>query len=196
MKGENGFLGSLLLIAAVVLPLSSEAAAEPAGREKRWELRTGYGYQYTNSTRPTHFQITPLLVSLAVPISDQKGASGYRGRFEWNPELFLAVFSHPYVRPLAGVTPLQFSYAFEPEGRLSPYAGVGTGILWANINRRETRKDLNFNIQGFVGTRYGLSDRVALILEYRHIHISNAGLHEDNAGLNTHTFLAGISFKE
>ena len=165
-------------------------------RPAQLEFRTGYGYQYTNNSRPNDFQIIPFLPSAVVPMTEQVGPSWLRGRFEWNPELFLALFVHPYQRLLVGVTPLQFRYAIHTNSAWTPYGFLGAGILYANINRRETRSDLNFNLQGGAGVQYALNSRTSLIVEYRHIHISNAGLDEDNAGLNTHTFLAGISLKQ
>lgn len=190
-------LKALIMGAAILsgLPLE-QAFAHLYLKEKKWELRTGYAYQYTNESRPNNFQIIPVLPSVAVSLTDTLGSSWYKGRFVWNPELLLAAFTHPYVRPMYGITPLQFSYTLEPKGRLSPYLFIGAGILWSNINRRETRSYTNFNVQGGIGTRYRITERMSLILEYRHIHISNAGLHEDNSGINTHTFLTGISFKE
>ena len=163
---------------------------------KRLEFRTGYGYQYTNRTRPTNFQITPILPGAIFPLSDSMGPSWFRGHFDWSPELFLGLFTHPYDRPIIGVTPLQFDYALEPLGAFSPYFLIGGGFLESNINRRETGSDWNFNLQGGIGTRLRMSEKTSLILEYRHIHISNAGLHEDNAGLNTHTFLVGFSIQQ
>lgn len=184
------------VLLALGLFFPERVLAEQGSKAKRLELRAGYGYQYTNESRPNNFQVISLLPSLSVPLTGPVGPSFGKGRFEWSPELIAAFFIHPYLRPMLGATPLQFSYALEPKGRFLPYLFAGTGILWANVNRRESRSDLNFNIQGGVGTRYRVSERTSLILEYRHMHISNAGLHEDNAGLNTHTFLVGVSLSE
>lgn len=173
------------------LSWADEAPAANPLRIARWDLRAGYAYQYTNNSRPTHFQVITLLPSVTIPLSKPVGP----GRFEWNPELFLSFFTHPYVRPLIGVTPLQFRYSLETQSRLRPYLMAGAGILYSNINRRETRWDLNFNLQGAAGVYFDLGRSLSLIAEYRHIHISNAGLHEDNAGINTHTFLLGLSIK-
>ena len=169
--------------------------AETRFHAERVELRTGYGWQYKSSTRPDNFQVHPLLASAVIPLTGEVGPSWLRGRAEWNPEIFLALFTHPYHRPLIGVTPLQVKYTLTPKGRFSPYLLLGSGILYADINRRETRSDWNFNLQEGVGTYFKLTGAADLILEYRHIHVSNAGIHEDNTGLNTHTFLAGISIK-
>lgn len=162
----------------------------------RWELKTGYGYQYTHAkSRPNNFQIHLLLPSAVIPLTAPVGPSWLRGQLEWNPELMLAVFSHPNTRPMLGITPLQFQYSLKPAGKWSLFAHLGAGFLWANINTRETRSDWNFNLQEGIGVRYRLSSRASLLVEYRHIHISNAGLHENNSGLNSNTFLAGLSLE-
>jgi hypothetical protein len=122
-------------------------------------------------------------------------SGGGVGRFDWNPELWIGMFQHPYDRPIIGITPAQFRYTFLTDCRLKPYVMGGVGVLYANVNRRETRSDWNFNPQVGLGFLAELNDRTNLILEYRHIHVSNAGLHEDNAGLNAHTFLVGVSVK-
>lgn len=160
-----------------------------------WECRTGYGYQYKNRQRPNNYQVHPFLPSAVVPMGRVVGPSWLRGRWAWQPELFLALFTHPYVRPILGLTPLQFRCTLEPLGRWSPYGLLGAGVLYANVNREETSGDLNFNLQGALGLQVALSKDVALLVEYRHIHLSNAGLHEENSGLNTHTFLAGLSLQ-
>jgi len=163
---------------------------------ERWELRTGYGYQYVNKkSRPTHFQIHPLLPSAVIPMGRVVGPSWLRGRWAWNPELLIAFFSYPYVRPMLGFTPLQFRYTLETKGRWTPYGLLGAGVLYAPINRSESDSQANFNIQGALGVEYALSKDTALIVEYRHLHVSNAGLGHENAGLDAHTFLAGLSVK-
>jgi len=186
---------SLAAIVTLLIGLDRGAAWGEGISLSRWEFRTGYAYQYKNNARPNNFQVISVLPSAVVPLTDEWGPAWLRGRIEWNPELFLAAFIHPYTRPLVGVTPLQFRYVLQTRHRFKPYLFGGAGVLYANINRRETRKDLNFNPQGGAGVYYAFHENTSLILEYRHIHISNAGLHEDNAGVNTHTFLAGVSIK-
>lgn len=171
-------------------------AASWTGKITNWDLRAGYGYQYTNNSRPNNFQTVEVLPSFRMPLSDSMGPDWFRGKFVWNPELNLTLFTHPYVRPLLGVTPLQFQWAWDTHGRFKPYVSAGAGILYANINRRETRSDLNFNLQPGIGCYYEFNADTSLIAEYRHIHVSNAGLHEDNAGMNTNNFLVGVSVKK
>lgn len=190
------FLGLSVAIALFLFPVGSQAAWKDLLNPERWEFRAGYGYQYKDTkARPHNFQLLNFMASAAVPMGGQKGSGWSKGHFEWAPELWLGLFTHPYTRPLIGIIPLQFRYVFEPEGGVHPYVFGGAGFLYANVNRRETRSDWNFNLQGGAGLYYSLNESASLILEYRHVHLSNAGLHEDNAGMNNHTFLAGVSFK-
>lgn len=194
---------STLLVVSAMVGLFAVAGRAGAEEQRegwfspaRWDLRAGYGYQYTNTHRPNDFRILQVFPSAVVPMGDPAGFSWLKGRWEWNPELWLGFFTRPYNRPILGATPLQFRYQMEGWGHLKPYGLLGAGILYANVNRRETRQDLNFNLQEGIGTYFAVNDTVDLILEYRHIHVSNAGLDEDNAGLNTHNFLAGVSIKK
>jgi hypothetical protein len=161
-----------------------------------WDWKMGYGYQYTLPARPTNFQILDFLPSARVPMTDSAGPGLLHGQLIWNPELHLGLFIHPYERPLVGITPIQLQWQLDSFGRFKPYLLGGMGVLYSNINRRETRNDLNFNLQVGLGFYYSFNDNLSLIAEYRHAHVSNAGLHEDNAGLNTHHFLAGVSIKK
>jgi len=188
-----------VLAAVAVIPLLSSrsfAAWTDSPRPDRWEFRTGYAYQYTNSKRPTNFELVPFFPSASLPAGKQVGSGWLRGQWEWAPELFLATMIHPFMRPILGVTPLQFRYVFQPECRIHPYLFAGAGILYGDFDRRETGNRLNFNPQFGAGIYYALNQSVSLILEYRHIHISNAGMDERNSGLNTHTFLVGVSLKK
>lgn len=193
MVARTLFLSTLFLS---TLFRSAPCEAAPAWwAPSRWELRIGYGYQYKNTkARPNNYQIHFLLPSVVIPFTKAVGPSWCRGRFTWNPELLLAFMTHPNNRPIVGMIPLQVRYELEPiAGRWSPYAGLGAGVLHANVNRRETDSDLNFSVSGALGVRYRVNPQTSAILEYRHLHISNAGLDEFNSGLNTHTFFAGIS---
>ena len=187
-------LKKFLLIALLLLLFSKlSVAAWGWPQPSRWDLRTGYGYQYTNRSRPTNFQVISVMPSAVFHLTDAVGPGWFRGRFNWNPELHLGLFIHPYDRPIFGINPIQFQWEWETHSRWKPYLVGGTGVAFANVNRRETRSHSNFSLHGGVGTYLDLNERLSLIAEYRHTHISNAGLDEDNSGIDTHTFLIGAS---
>ncbi|MBI3318451.1 MAG: acyloxyacyl hydrolase [Candidatus Omnitrophica bacterium] len=189
----------LFVVGLAVLLLSDSCLASWAKefRLERWELRTGYGYQYTNSkSRPNNYQVVQLVPSFTLPLTDEMGPAWLRGRFLLSPELMLNTFIHPYDRPMLGITPLQVQFEFKSKGRLLPYVNGGLGVLWANVERKETGADINFNSQVGVGARWLITEDLGLILEYRHIHLSNAGIDEKNSGINTHNFLLGLSVRK
>ncbi len=162
---------------------------------ERLELRTGYAIARNDDDHPTGFQTVPLLPSAVIPLTDTVGPPHLRGRIEWAPELFLASFTYPYARPLLGANFFQFRYEFEPKGRWTPYVIGSFGVLHAKVDRQETGSDFNFNVESGLGARYAMTDSAALALEYRHIHISNSNLDENNSGIDSETILAGLSIK-
>ena len=183
---------SVLMGAALCVIFSGPAFAKGIEPD-RFELRAGFGYQFNNNPDLDPLNEVLLLPSMTVPISDVMGPSWFRGKFEWNPELYCATFTKPFVRPIIGITPLQFQYALEPIRRFAPYITGGAGVLWTNLKRHETDSHVNFNSQAALGVRYALTQRSSLIAEYRYTHVSNAGIREPNSGLNTNSFLVGIS---
>jgi hypothetical protein len=53
---------------------------------------------------------------------------------------------------------------------------------------------LNFILQSGVGLHYFISQRTALTGEWRFHHISNASIHDKNAGINSSLFMLGVTF--
>ena len=93
-----------------------------------------------------------------------------------------------------GVRPiLRFHYLYGH--RISPFFEVSTaGVLYTNLKVRETGSDLNFTSHVGAGFDVRLWDEWYLNMAYRYRHISNAGLDEDNGGINHHQGLMGLSY--
>jgi len=159
------------------------------------DVRVGYGFVQRDKNQQTAFQPAYLLPSAVVPLTRPMGPPWLRGRVEWTPELFFMELSKPHIRSVFGITPVEFRYHLEPIGRFRPYTLLGGGILYADVDRRETESNLNFSVHLGVGTSYAISDKVSLLLEYRHVHISNAGLDKDNTGIDENAVLGGVSIK-
>jgi hypothetical protein len=53
---------------------------------------------------------------------------------------------------------------------------------------------LNFTPQGGVGVHYFIFDRASLTAEWRFHHLSNAGIHERNVGINSSLVLFGVTY--
>lgn len=159
------------------------------------ELKTGYGFAQNDENQPTGFQMTPVLPSVNVPLTETFGPDWLRVRIEWNPELSFGLFSYPYVKPWIGFNPLHFRYKFMPKSRCNPYLLAGAGIFYADIDREETGSDFNFSGSVGIGLQHKITDNASLLLEWRFTHISNAGMDERNSGIDSYNFLAGFSLK-
>jgi lipid A 3-O-deacylase len=95
-------------------------------------------------------------------------------------------------RSLVGLTPL-VRYNFAARGRWVPFGEAGAGVAYTTIAGRDLSNGFQVNLQAGVGTHYFLREDLALTLQYRWFHLSNAGLNRPNTGLNSLVVFAGIS---
>jgi hypothetical protein len=77
--------------------------------------------------------------------------------------------------------------------RFQPYVRCGIGFIYLTQHTREQGTQFNFNEFGGAGVHYFLKKNLALTLEYRYRHTSNAGMRDPNSGINTNFALCGIA---
>jgi len=127
-------------------------------------------------------------------LSAPRGDGWWRGNFEFLGEGFGSdIFDGPggYI---AGMT-LWARYNFvQPGWHFVPYVQAGAGLTATDINPRIVGQTFNFNLEIGLGTRYLLSQRWALLIEYRYQHISNANTGAHNIGINAHGPILGVSY--
>ena len=87
-----------------------------------------------------------------------------------------------------------FTYHFDIGHHLVPYIEGGVGLLYTDLRGFHLGGPFQFLSQGGVGLSYFFTDNAALNLSWRFRHISNAGLHSDNVGFNSHVFQVGFSY--
>jgi len=117
----------------------------------------------------------------------------YRGNWEVVQEIFGGVQYHPRNRYVIGETTfLRFNFATGT--RWVPFLDAGVGILATDIGAPSLGSVFEFNEQFGAGLNYFWHKNRALTLEYRFIHISNAGIREPNLGVNENVFYAGVSW--
>jgi lipid A 3-O-deacylase len=128
-----------------------------------------------------------------IGLSDPMGGnSWYRGNVELLIEgTFLYCFE-PKNGIAGGITPL-IRYIFLADERVIPFAQLGAGILALDFNLRRQADGFNFTPQAGLGIQYIVSERAAFTGEWRYLHISNAGIHERNAGINSSLVLLGVT---
>jgi hypothetical protein len=125
------------------------------------------------------------------------GSSWYQGALNWQLEAgFASILNHDG-EYLLGVSPLLFQYKFLNSNRKwAPNILLGAGVAstnWENAAERELGGKFQFLLHAGAGLEYFL-DQWSYSINYRLFHVSNAGTHSPNVGLNGHTFNLGIQF--
>jgi lipid A 3-O-deacylase len=126
--------------------------------------------------------------------SDVKaGDRWYRGNWELLAELFGGAQFNPDTAYVTGIGPL-LRYNFAPGHRWVPFFDAGAGVAATDIRNGDLSTTFEFNLQFGAGAHFFLKDNLAITLQYRFIHISNAGIEFPNLGVNTSTFLLGLTW--
>ena len=177
-------------------------ASEPAESEDlfgapRYEATLTSGVLFSpfiaNGGRPTiNYTITE--AQFGYMFGEPRGEGWWRGNFEFVGEGFGSGIIDGPGGYIAGMT-LWGRYNFvQPGWRFVPYAQLGAGLTATDINPHIVGQTFNFNLDVGLGTRYLLSQRWGLLLEYRYQHISNANTGAHNLGINAHGPILGISY--
>jgi Lipid A 3-O-deacylase (PagL) len=75
-----------------------------------------------------------------------------------------------------------------------PYLEAGGGVLGGQVDLRQTNCDVNFILEGGGGAMIFMTEHVALTLGARLQHVSNAGLCNENDGINSVIGILGVSY--
>ncbi|MBI3244974.1 MAG: acyloxyacyl hydrolase [Deltaproteobacteria bacterium] len=87
-----------------------------------------------------------------------------------------------------------FTYYFNLGGNIVPYLTAGTGIMYKDLRGLRLGGHFTFMETAGVGIAYFVSKDVSLSAEWRFRHMSNAGIYNDNVGLNSSQVMAGFSY--
>lgn len=173
-----------------VAALSAEGPI-PEGRPPEWGVAAGYGW--------------PLPIGPGDSTEHQFVFSPSVGfRLSSRLEYVAAATFERYFTPtgyFVGVLPggLRLAIGGEPGAALQPYAVLGLGFGWTDLQVEEISRRFNFRIEAGVGLRGRpggkAEDSSAWTLEARYAHTSNAGTSLPNYGLNSLVVLAGWRFR-
>lgn len=116
----------------------------------------------------------------------------WRGNWELLGQVMGGWQFYPDEAYVFGIAPV-IRYNVNTGSRWVPFIDFGAGVAATEI-RDDLSTTFQFNLQAGVGTRYFLTKDMALVLQYRWIHLSNAGIEFPNTGVNSSTFLLGASW--
>jgi lipid A 3-O-deacylase len=120
------------------------------------------------------------------------GQCPLRGNLEGRLELWGGGQHDPEGAYLVGFTP-SLRYNVATGSRWMPFVDAGAGVSLTDIGLPDLCTTFEFNVQGGGGCSYFLRDDLALTLQYRFLHISNANIDKPNVGVNAHVVYIGLS---
>lgn len=121
------------------------------------------------------------------------GGHWYRGNWEIRGELFGGPQFSPSTDWLAGLAP-HLRYNLATGSRWIPFEDFGAGVTATGIGAPDLSGTFEFNLQANTGVHWFVRDHVALTLEVGYLHVSCAGLHAPNLGLNSFKSMFGVTW--
>ena len=158
--------------------------------DKQCGINFGYGYSFESNSDLRFASIYPYFGKV---ITDPMGKGWLRGNVEGIVEgAFSYVFKNQKTYS-AGVN-LLARYNFLPDSeKWRPYFQGGFGVVVTNLGMNNFGTNLNFASNAAAGIQYFFSRENSINLEWRYFHFSNAGLDNDNTGLNMSHLFIGFS---
>ena len=114
-----------------------------------------------------------------------------------NPELRLELFAggeySPETESFVGLTP-HLRYNFATGTHWIPFFDLGAGVSATSIGPPDLSGTFEFNLQLGGGVHWFLRDNLALTSEVKYLHMSCAGIHPPNLGLNSVALMIGVTW--
>jgi len=117
----------------------------------------------------------------------------YRGNPEFRLELFGGAQFSPTTDSVIGLTP-HLRYNFATGSAWIPFFDLGAGVSATSIGPPDLSGTFEFNLQAATGVQWFLKENMALGLDARYLHMSCAGIHHPNLGLNGGMGMLGVTF--
>ena len=184
------FLWCGLLFAAVV-PACAQSGPEAGGNEIQIWTTGGHG---TNGITQ-HTGVWTAGFRYGWILTEPHGPGFLRGRFEYAVDAVpvFVVFQPANTAYGAAINPFALKWNFDAHGRIVPYAELGGGVLFTNVQVPSGTSTINFTTAGAVGVHY-LANKLTWSADVRFMHISNAGMQPANPGINTVQLRLGIGW--
>jgi hypothetical protein len=212
-RAESLFLLTVAPLFAVVTPMvlraddtkaraqAPAASFAPAPEPSYWANRghwnlgvqVGYSMEYgMNRGEVSHIQLLIAQPQLGLIVRDFRARLFPVQRFEIMSEGILGGAVHPRAS-LLGVA-LLFRFDGKGHGRWVPFLDAGAGVQRTSLSDRapEVNGYTQFSPQAGLGVQYFIRPQRALVLEWRTMHMSNAGITEPNHGFNSSMLTIGF----
>ncbi len=185
----------ILLSASLLLSEMGWAQKEKLKCLEAVEFLTGFGWGKLRHKEDYH--LAPFIVAFDFNLKP------LTKKFNFNPssllqfqvEPFISFISSPDNNVETGTSFLLKMGLLPQTSKFQPFIFAGLGMVYMTQHTLEQSTQFNFTQQGGVGVHYFIRKNIALTLEGRYRHLSNAGIDHPNTGINTQFVLAGISYQ-
>ena len=194
--------GLLVLALASGAAAHAQTAPEGAARFEKgaeeWGLALGHGLGLgiwgSDGEDAEDVRFVGLVPRYGVGLSDPVAADAwYRGNLELLLEGALWVAYAPKGGFIGGASAM-LRYNLLSWRRCVPFVELGVGVAYLEQELESQSDGLSFTPQGGVGLHWWLSPRASLTASWRLHHLSNAGIGDDNVGINDSLLLVGLSY--
>ena len=190
------FIFLLLMVTCLTVRAQS---SHSSGGSQRISVLSGYSQSHLDNLEDDDYQLVPLVwrFSYDGDYLLRKIGLNVPGRWQMNIEPYFAQVISPDNRQEFGCGFMLRGYLFSlnlPK-QISFFleGGVGPAVLTQDNKNQDT--DFNFIDQIGGGIEITLSEQCSLEITDRFRHVSNAGLGNDNGGIDGNVFLVGMTWR-
>ncbi len=185
---------SILCLLLVLLAGASWAEEEKPRSLQGIEFLTGFGVAKLEEKGSYH--ITPFLVDLDFDLKP------LAKKININPPSLIQGIIEPFISYVSAPdnnaeigNNFLLKIGFVPDTwKFQPYFKGGVGLVYITQHTIEQGSQFNFNEYTGLGMHYFFKKNLALTIEYRYRHLSNAGIEKPNSGINTSYGICGVSY--
>lgn len=190
------------LVVAVVLIVTRSSAAlagEPVQTFRKGTIilsvEGGAGSQDNLSPHTTETDLDLWYAGLRVGLLplEPLGTGTFRGALELGLEAIFQRYTGPVDASFQGLGLVGRMHVLGL-GRVVPYLEFIGAAGGTDLKVREIDSDFTFLVAGGVGASVFVTERTAVYVGYRLVHMSNGNIDTPNRGLEAHTGLLGVSF--
>ncbi len=155
-------------------------------------MQVGFALENDIPRNISHIFMVIAQPQLGFVVKDFRGPRSPVRRFEIVNEGIFGNAVHPGGR-LTGYA-LLFRFDGRNHGRFIPFFDAGGGMQYTTLHTKapELSGSFQFSPQAGLGIQYFFDPQRALVLEYRYMHMSNAGIEPPNHGFNASMITIGF----
>jgi opacity protein-like surface antigen len=158
---------------------------------QHWGLKLGYGWSTQRQTGVIPFYGQ---VGWSFPDWLDRPLLRWHLDLQYVLEAWAGGTNSPYTSAFEiGVNPISLRLSWDRGQQFVPFVQGGLGVMYTSLQGVRTGGPFQFDELFGAGIEAFVSKRFALTVEYRYRHMSNAGIYEDNRGLDTQFVLIGIT---